>query len=79
MKKTRHELILNFIKNEETITIPEDASDYITKNKAGVFVSLHKFNELRGCIGTFLPTKESIALAKSVLFEYVTSHAFTKF
>lgn len=26
-----------------------------------------------------LPTKESIALAKSVLFEYVTSHAFTKF
>lgn len=26
-----------------------------------------------------LPTQESIALAKSILFEYVTSHAFTKF
>ena len=53
--------IENYIKNEETITVPEDASDEITKNKAGVFVSLHKFNELRGCIGTFHPTKDSIA------------------
>ena len=53
--------IEKFIKNEETITVPEDASDEIIKNKAGVFVSLHKFNELRGCIGTFLPTTSSIA------------------
>jgi len=29
--------------------------------KAGVFVSIKKHGELRGCIGTFLPTKDSIA------------------
>ena len=53
--------IENYITKNITITVPEDASDEITKNKAGVFVSLHKFCELRGCIGTFLPTKSSIA------------------
>jgi len=30
-------------------------------NKAGVFVSIHKFGKLRGCIGTFLPTTDCIA------------------
>ncbi len=35
----------------------------MVQNKAGVFVSLHKKNDqsLRGCIGTFLPTKSNIA------------------
>lgn len=31
------------------------------KKKAGVFVSLHKFGQLRGCIGTFAATKENVA------------------
>jgi len=31
------------------------------KEKAGVFVSIHKFDELRGCIGTFEPTKKNVA------------------
>jgi len=31
------------------------------KARAGVFVSIHKFGELRGCIGTFEPTRENIA------------------
>jgi len=29
--------------------------------RAGVFVSLHKHGELRGCIGTFEPTRENVA------------------
>ncbi len=29
--------------------------------KAGVFVSLHKHNELRGCIGTFEPVESNVA------------------
>jgi len=29
--------------------------------KAGVFVSIHKLDGLRGCIGTFEPTKENVA------------------
>ena len=31
------------------------------KNKAGVFVSIKKRGELRGCIGTFLPSKDNVA------------------
>ena len=31
------------------------------KERAGVFVSLHLHGRLRGCIGTFAPTTESIA------------------
>ena len=30
--------------------------------KAGAFVSVHKFGELRGCIGTIAATKENLAL-----------------
>ncbi len=31
------------------------------KEQAGVFVSLHKHGQLRGCIGTFEPVKNSVA------------------
>ena len=31
------------------------------KEKAGVFVSIHKLGQLRGCIGTFEPTKKNVA------------------
>ena len=53
--------IEKYILNDEIIEVPENASDDITMNKAGVFVSIHKFGELRGCIGTFLPITNSIA------------------
>lgn len=35
--------------------------DWMTYSKAGVFVCLKKYGELRGCIGTFLPTTDCIA------------------
>jgi len=31
------------------------------KQRAGVFVSIHKHGELRGCIGTFEPTRANVA------------------
>jgi AmmeMemoRadiSam system protein A len=31
------------------------------RERAGVFVSLHKHGELRGCIGTFEPSKDNVA------------------
>src|SRR4030042_915460 len=31
------------------------------RERAGVFVSLHKHGQLRGCIGTFQPTKDDVA------------------
>jgi hypothetical protein len=44
-----------------TIPYPEAVLPEM-QGKAGVFVSLHKGDELRGCIGTIEPTENSIAL-----------------
>lgn len=42
-----------------------DTPDYVIEEmkntRRGVFVSLKKYGELRGCIGTFLPTTDSVA------------------
>ena len=35
--------------------------NYVEENEAGVFVSIHKRDELRGCIGTIQPTQKNIA------------------
>lgn len=49
-------------KNGATLPLPPDLPDELVKNKAGVFVSLHKNGRLRGCIGTIAPATASIAL-----------------
>ena len=53
--------IESYIVNDEIISIPNEISKEYLDNKAGVFVSIHKFGSLRGCIGTFLPITNSIA------------------
>ncbi|MBR2811957.1 MAG: TTE1956 family protein [Solobacterium sp.] len=45
---------------KEKRRIKEDG-DLAKTPAAGVFVSIHKFHELRGCIGTLRPTKKSMA------------------
>jgi AmmeMemoRadiSam system protein A len=53
--------IEKYIKEDKIIAVPKDLPDDL-KKKAGVFVSIHKGSgDLRGCIGTFLPTTNSIA------------------
>jgi AmmeMemoRadiSam system protein A len=46
-----------------TRKFPETPADLdeVMSAKAGVFVSLKKHGELRGCIGTFLPQQENVA------------------
>lgn len=44
--------------NNKKIEIPAEMVD----EKAGVFVSIHKNGELRGCIGTTEPTAENVAM-----------------
>ncbi len=41
--------------------VPGWATDEMKRQRAGVFVSIHKDGKLRGCIGTFLPTQDCIA------------------
>ncbi len=41
------------------------------KERAGVFVSIHKLGELRGCIGTFEPQKDNVA--EEVIYNAISS------
>lgn len=54
--------IETYVKTGKTISPPEDLPEEMLTKKAGTFVSVHKKDgSLRGCIGTFLSTKENIA------------------
>lgn len=55
------ETIEKYIRRREKNTVPDWASAEMTEKKAGVFVSIHKDGRLRGCIGTILPVRRSIA------------------
>jgi AmmeMemoRadiSam system protein A len=46
--------------NEGKIPEPSEMTPEMIE-QAGVFVSIKKFGELRGCIGTYLPTKDNVA------------------
>lgn len=51
-----------FVKTSKIPPLPDKLPAKMLTEKAGVFVSIHKKGgSLRGCIGTFLPTKENIA------------------
>lgn len=53
--------IESYIKTEKLPELPEKLPAAMLENKAGVFVSLKKHGELRGCIGTIAATTDSIA------------------
>ena len=55
------ETIENYIKQGKIITPPLGLPEEMINQKAGVFVSLKKNGNLRGCIGTFMPIQENIA------------------
>jgi AmmeMemoRadiSam system protein A len=59
--KLARETIENYIKQGKIIAPPLDLPKEMINQKAGVFVSLKKNGNLRGCIGTFMPTQENIA------------------
>ncbi len=50
-----------YVKNRKKMEMPDNVSEELLFNKNGVFVSIHKFGNLRGCIGTFLPQQDNIA------------------
>ncbi|ABB14018.1 AmmeMemoRadiSam system protein A [Carboxydothermus hydrogenoformans] len=54
------EALETYVRTGKTIT-PPDPLPEIFKRKAGVFVSIKKDGELRGCIGTIAPATENLA------------------
>jgi len=49
-----------YVRHRRRLRPPEELPAEL-RRRAGVFVSLKKRGELRGCIGTFLPTEENLA------------------
>ncbi len=54
--------IAHYLQNRKKLTLSDDLPEELIGKQAGVFVSLKKEGILRGCIGTFLPTKSNIAM-----------------
>lgn len=53
------EAVLTYLEKREKIEIPDDCPEEL-KEKLGVFVTLNKNNELRGCIGYPEPIEKAI-------------------
>ena len=51
----------SFIRTGKKLPLPEGLPEEMLRQKAGTFVSIHKFGKLRGCIGTIQPTTGCIA------------------
>jgi hypothetical protein len=58
--KLARETVETYVRGGKVLEPPDEPTPEM-KETAGVFVSLHKFGELRGCIGTFEPTEKNIA------------------
>lgn len=63
--------IKSYLENGEIIEMLNDLPENFYKQKSGVFVTIEKDEELRGCIGTYLPTKENIA--KEIISNAITA------
>lgn len=50
-----------YIRSGKRLARPDDLPEWMLKQRAGVFVSLHKNGDLRGCIGTILPWSDCVA------------------
>lgn len=53
--------VQSYVEKGEVIGVPNDLPKEMTEKKSGTFVTIEKSGQLRGCIGTYLPTKENIA------------------
>ena len=57
--KLAKDTVENYVR-ERSVSPPQELTAEM-KERAGVFVSIHKYGELRGCIGTFEPAKSNVA------------------
>jgi AmmeMemoRadiSam system protein A len=53
--------IVAYVRDRRRFSPPPDLAPELLARQAGAFVSLKKRGELRGCIGTYLPTEPNLA------------------
>ncbi len=60
-----------WVRRRAKIKAPEGLPEELTGARAGAFVSLHKNGQLRGCIGTILPTRK--CLAEEIIYNAISA------
>jgi len=55
------EAIETYVREGKVVSPHEDLSEEFLNQRSGTFVTIMKNGELRGCIGTYLPTRKNIA------------------
>lgn len=55
------EAVEAYVRRREVLDVPAGLPDEMLTTQAGAFVSIHEHGELRGCIGTIAPTRNSVA------------------
>lgn len=58
--KLAKDTVESYVREGEVPSLPEELTPEM-KERAGIFVSIHKHGELRGCIGTFDPVSNNVA------------------
>ena len=61
--KLARDAIYTYVKKNEKMNVPDSLPVELKTQRKGVFVSIHKRGNLRGCIGTFLPAYSCLAQA----------------
>ncbi len=51
----------SYVLRRRVMALPEGLPEELLRRRAGAFVSIHEHGQLRGCIGTIAPTRESLA------------------
>ena len=51
----------SYVTKRRILQIPEGLPDALLRTRAGAFVSIHEHGQLRGCIGTIAPVRDSLA------------------
>lgn len=65
--------IKSYLFNRRLLDLPQDTPAELMNRRAGVFVTLYKGGQLRGCIGTIRPVRSS--LAEEILYNAVAAAA----
>src|SRR3989304_2696040 len=60
LAKFARQTVETYVNERRVIELPAELTPEM-KQKAGAFVSIKKHGELRGCIGTFIPSCENVA------------------
>jgi len=63
--------IMAYFATGETITPPANLPPEFFSEKAGVFVTIYNKKNLRGCIGTYLPTRKNVA--EEIIFNAIVA------